>query len=163
GMYIPAMPVLMREFTVDAGTVQFGLTSNLAGMAIGQFLAGPLSDRVGRRRPLLVSLGISAVASLGCAVVNQLEVFILLRFIQGAAGAMGMVLASVIVTDMFTGGTLLRMFSILAMIGTLGPIVAPVLGTWWLQSQQWQGMFVVCAVVAALTVVLAAWLLPATL
>src|SRR5699024_5326090 len=163
GSYISAMPQVMESFAESPGRVQLALTSNLLGMALGQLAVGPIADRTGRRRPLVVSLAVSVLATLACAVASDLPTLAAARFLQGVSGAMGMILASVIATDALVGRRLLSAFSMMAMVGTVGPIVAPGVGTWWLRFGDWRGMFVFCAVLSAVCLVASLGLVPETL
>ena len=163
GSYISAMPQVMESFAESPGRVQLALTSNLLGMALGQLAVGPIADRTGRRRPLVVSLAVSVLATLACAVASDLPTLAAARFLQGVSGAMGMILASVIATDALVGRRLLSAFSMMAMVGTVGPIVAPVVGTWWLRFGDWRGMFVFCAVLSVVCLVASLGLVPETL
>src|SRR5699024_5337890 len=141
GAYIPSMSQIMADLQQSASAVQLAMTSNLAGMAVGQLAIGPLADRVGRRAPLMISTSLTVAASLACAFAPGLAALITLRFVQGLAGAMGMVLATVLATDLYEGRALLRAFSVLAMIGTIGPVIAPVVGTWLLHFGDWHLQF----------------------
>src|SRR5947209_17074214 len=99
-MYLPALPSLSRDFGTGASQVQLTLSACLLGLALGQVIAGPLSDELGRRRPLLVVLAAYPLASLLCVVAPSVYVLVALRFIQGLAGAAGIVIAPAIGPDL---------------------------------------------------------------
>src|SRR6266545_7893933 len=98
-MYLPALPQLARDLSAGSVPAQLTLTSCVAGLALGQIVAGPMSDTWGRRRPLLIGLAAYSAASLLCAVAPTVETLIALRLIQGASGAAGIVISRAIVRD----------------------------------------------------------------
>jgi DHA1 family bicyclomycin/chloramphenicol resistance-like MFS transporter len=155
-MYLPGLPSLGRTLDAPAWAVQLTLTACLAGLAIGQVLAGPLSDRLGRRRPLLAGVALYAVASLLCAAAPSIAVLVALRFAQGAAGAAGIVIARAIVRDMHSGAAAARFFSLLMLVNGLAPILAPVIGGQVLGVTTWRGVFVVLAAIGVLLLAAAA-------
>jgi DHA1 family bicyclomycin/chloramphenicol resistance-like MFS transporter len=155
-MYLPGLPSLGRTLDAPAWAVQLTLTACLAGLAIGQVLAGPLSDRFGRRRPLLAGVALYAVASLLCAAAPSIAVLVALRFAQGAVGAAGIVIARAIVRDMHSGAAAARFFSLLMLVNGLAPILAPVIGGQVLGVTTWRGVFVVLAAIGVLLVAAAA-------
>jgi DHA1 family bicyclomycin/chloramphenicol resistance-like MFS transporter len=155
-MYLPGLPGLGRDLDAPAWAVQLTLTACLSGLALGQILAGPLSDRFGRRGPLLVGVAAYAVASLLCAVAPSIAVLVVLRFAQGLAGAAGIVIARAIVRDMHSGVAAARFFSLLMLVNGLAPILAPVIGGQVLTVTTWRGVFVVLSAIGALLVVAAA-------
>lgn len=101
-MYLPALPSLSRDIGGSASEAQLTLSACLLGLALGQTIAGPISDALGRRRPLLIGLVAYAIASLVCAFAPSISLFIILRFIQGLAGAAGIVIARAIVRDLYS-------------------------------------------------------------
>lgn len=155
-MYLPALPALGRGFGAPASQVQLTLSGCLLGLALGQTVAGPLSDSLGRRRPLLVGLAAYAVASLLCAFAPSVFVLAALRFLQGCAGAAGIVIARAVVRDLHSGVALARFFSLLLLVNGLAPILAPLFGGQLLRVTSWRGVFVTLAVVGALLFLAAA-------
>src|SRR5213594_4883205 len=109
-MYLPALPSLSRDFGTGASQAQLTLSACLLGLALGQVIAGPLSDKLGRRRPLLVGLAAYALASLLCVVAPSVYALVALRFIQGFAGAAGIVIARAVVRDLHSGVAAARFF-----------------------------------------------------
>lgn len=102
-LYLPALPALGVELGASTSLTQVTITACLAGLASGQLLVGPLSDRFGRRRPLLIGVGVYVVASVLCAVSPTVEVLIMARLLQGLAGSTGMVIAQAAGRDHFGG------------------------------------------------------------
>jgi MFS transporter, DHA1 family, multidrug resistance protein len=149
-MYLPGLPELGRSLDAPAWAVQLTLTACLAGLALGQIVAGPLSDRFGRRGPLLVGVAAYAVASALCALAPSVEVLVVLRFAQGIAGAAGIVIARAIVRDMHSGVAAARFFSLLMLVNGLAPILAPVIGGQVLAVTSWRGVFVVLTAIGVL-------------
>lgn len=161
-MYLPALPHLSRSFHASASATQLTLTSCLVGLAAGQLVVGPVSDRFGRRRPLLAGVAAYVAAALACAAAPSVGVLVLARLVLGLAGAAGIVVARAIVRDLFGGDELARIFARLMLVNGLAPIVAPVLGGQVLRFTSWRGIFVVLALVGALLLAAAATL-PETL
>ena len=155
-MYLPAFPEIAREFDTGASHVQLTLTACLLGLAFGQLLIGPLSDRFGRRIPLITALVTYSLASLLCTYASSVGSLIGLRFVQGLAGAGGLVISRAVVRDMHTGAAAVRLFSSLMLVTGLAPILAPIAGGQLLKVTSWEGIFVVLSIVSALIAVLAA-------
>src|SRR6266705_566720 len=162
-MYLPALPSLSRDFGTGASQAQLTLSACLLGLALGQVIAGPISDALGRRRPLLVGLTAYALASLLCVVAPSVYVLVALRFIQGLAGAAGIVIARAVVRDLHSGEALARFFSLLMLVNGLAPILAPLFGGLLLRFTSWRGVFIVLAVIGALLLLAAATSLGETL
>ena len=149
-MYLPALPALGRTFGTGASQIQLTLSAFVLGLALGQIVAGPLSDALGRRRPLLVGLAGYAVTSLLCLLAPSAGALVALRFVQGAAGAAGIVIASAVVRDLYAGVAAARFFSMLMLVSGLAPILAPIIGAQVLRFTSWQGVFIVLAVLGTL-------------
>lgn len=142
-MYLPGLPALAQDLAGTSWQVQLTLTACLIGLAAGQVVAGPLSDTLGRRRPLLVGLFLYTAASLLCAFAPSVPVLIALRVVQGAAGAAGIVIARATVRDLYSGIEMVRFFALIMAITGLAPILAPVIGGQLLIFTSWRGVFVV--------------------
>ncbi|MFC5141632.1 multidrug effflux MFS transporter [Actinomycetospora rhizophila] len=149
--YLPALPALSADLATSPSVTQLSLTACLVGLALGQLVAGPLSDVLGRRRPMLLGAAGFAVASVLCAVAPTIEVLIALRLAQGLLGAVGIVVARAVVRDTSDRTTSARAFATLMLVSGVAPIVAPVLGGQLLRITSWRGVFVVLAVYGALT------------
>lgn len=142
-MYLPAMPAMAEDLRVDAQTVQLTITTFLVGLAVGQLVIGPLSDRTGRRPLLLACTGLCVVASAACAFAPGVELLLAARLLQGLAGAAGIVLGRAIVADTLRESAAARAFSLLMTIGAIAPVVAPLLGGFVDAMIGWRGVFVV--------------------
>lgn len=140
-MYLPALPELAGSLRSTSATAQLSLSACIVGLGAGQLLVGPLSDRWGRRRPLLVGLVLFAVVSGLCATTRSIDVLVVLRLLQGIGGAAGIVLCRAIVADRFAGVAAAAYFSTIAAINGLAPILAPVLGAQVLQVGTWRTVF----------------------
>ncbi|HEX6457712.1 MAG TPA: Bcr/CflA family multidrug efflux MFS transporter [Thermoleophilaceae bacterium] len=146
-MYLPGLPAMARSFHASASEAQLTLTACLVGLAAGQLLAGPLSDRLGRRPPLLLGVAAYSAASLACALAPTVQVLTGLRLVQGLAGAAGIVISRAAVRDMYSGVRAARFFSILMLVNGLAPILAPVIGGQILKVTSWRGVFVTLAAI----------------
>ncbi|AJS60490.1 multidrug effflux MFS transporter [Paenibacillus sp. IHBB 10380] len=156
-MYLPSLPLLADDLHTSTSYAQLSLTACMAGLAIGQLLAGPLSDVRGRRKPLIIGLILYTLSSLLCIIVPSIWSFVALRFIQGAAGAAGIVISRAIVRDLYSGTELTKFFALLMLVNGAAPIIAPVAGGQLLEFTTWRGVFVVLSligVVALLAVIL---------
>ena len=162
-MYLPSLPRISRDLHASASAVQLTITGCLIGIAIGQLLIGPISDRQGRRRPLLVGIGAFVISSLACSLVSSVYQLDGLRFLQGLGGAAGIVIARAIVRDLFEGPIAARFFSTLMLVTGLGPILAPQIGAEILQVTSWRGIFLTLAVIASVLFVTALVKVPETL
>jgi DHA1 family bicyclomycin/chloramphenicol resistance-like MFS transporter len=149
-MYLPSLPAVTRSLHAPAATVQLTLTACLAGMALGQLVVGPMSDRWGRRRPLLTGLAVYVVATALCALAPTVEVLVAFRLAQGLAGAAGIVIARAVVRDLYQGVAMARFFSTLMLISGVAPVVAPLIGGQILRVTDWRGVFVVLTAVGVL-------------
>lgn len=162
-MYVPAFPLVGHDLAVSATQVQLTLTTFFVGMALGQLVGGPASDRLGRRVPLLVSLAVLAVASVVCAFSPTITVMMAARLVQGFSGGWAMVIARSIVVDLTRGAALVRAMNVVAGASGIAPIVGPLIGAAILQLSHWRVSFWVVAAVAALMFVAVAVGMPETL
>ncbi|HRD26949.1 MAG TPA: multidrug effflux MFS transporter [Caulobacter sp.] len=149
-MYLPAFPAMGAALGADAGQQQATLAVFLFGMAIGQFLYGPASDRFGRRTPILVGITVYVAASIACALATGPEWMIAARFVQALGGCAGAVVARAVVRDQFDHTETARMLSLLTLIMGLAPILAPVSGAVVLQALGWRAIFWVLAAFGAI-------------
>ncbi len=155
-MYLPAFPALSAELGASESATQLTLTGMLAGLAVGQLVVGPLSDAVGRRRPLITGLFLHALASVLAALAPTIGILAGVRVLQGFAGAAISVVAMATVRDLFSGYAVARLMSRLMLVVGLAPILAPSLGGLVLEWTSWRGIFGVLAVTAVLLTVVAA-------
>lgn len=142
-MYLPTLPAMGRYFQTSASMVQLGLSASMLGLAIGQLLFGPWSDRVGRRQPLLISLWLFVVATFLCIISPSIEFFLAARLGQGLAGSGGIVLARSIAADRFSGAQLTKALAIVGAINGLAPVLAPIVGGLCADSLGWRGIFAI--------------------
>jgi len=149
-MYLPAMPAIAADLHTDPASAQQTMSVFLIGMALGQLLYGPISDRVGRRPPLMVGIAIFIVMSIGCAFAQTIGALIVLRFLQALGACVGQVLARAVVTDVYDRREAPRMFSLLMLVMGLAPILAPIGGGWVLAVADWQAIFLALAVFGVL-------------
>jgi DHA1 family bicyclomycin/chloramphenicol resistance-like MFS transporter len=163
-MYLPALPELATSLNSSAGSAQLSLSACIIGLGVGQLVVGPFSDRLGRRPPLLTGLFFFIVTSALCAVTTNMTLLIVLRLLQGTAGAAGIVLCRAIVADRFSGKIAAGYFSTIAAINGLAPILAPVIGAQVLRIGTWRTVFWVLTgigvILAGLTLVLVKESLP---
>ena len=162
-LYLPAFPVLEADFQTTAAAIQLTLTGTMIGFALGQLIVGPLSDKVGRRVPLLSVTALHVAASVAAALAPTLELLSAARVLQGAGAAAGGVVAAAIVRDLFGGRRLVVMLSRLALVSGVAPVLAPLVGSALLLVMPWRGIFVVLAVYGAVMLVSAIVFLPETL
>lgn len=155
-LYLPALPRLGRDLGVTAASVEVTLTMCVVGIAVGQLLVGPLSDTLGRRRPLLAGLVLFIASSLGCAAAPSIAVLDVLRLLQGISGATGIVIARAMVRDMYSGVEAARLYATLGAIIPLAPILAPTVGGAILLVTSWRGIFAVQAGVGVVLLAAAA-------
>ncbi len=151
--YLPALPALSGYFATTASCVQFSLTFSMIGLAVGQLIIGPLSDKYGRKQPLLISLYLFCLSTLGCLYAPDIYWFVFFRLIQGLAGAGGVVISKSIAIDLYQGRELTRFFSMLSSVQGLAPIGAPVLGGVLLEMTDWKGIFWVLLGIGAFLII----------
>lgn len=153
-MYLPALPEMAEVFHCEASVVQLGLTFCMVGLALGQLLFGPASDKYGRRPVLVLTLFIFVGASLLCFLSTSISVFIAARFMQGIGGAGGIVLSRSIAADIYSGRELAKLIAILSAINNIAPVAAPVAGGGVAHAWGWQGIFVALFALGALLVIM---------
>lgn len=147
-MYLPGFPAISAEFDVSRSLVQYTMTAFLAGLAIGQLLYGPLSDRIGRKLPLCAGMLLYTAASVGCLLVNDISTLIAWRFVQGAGACAGIVIGRAMVRDRYGPVGSARAFSLLLLIMAIGPMIAPLIGGW-MVGFGWRKIFLVLASLGA--------------
>lgn len=162
-MYLPALPGVSDDFHTTASLAQLSITACLAGLALGQLIFGPLSDIVGRKRPLLLTLTAYAAASILCVFSSSIWMFIILRFIQGAAAAAGIVIARASSRDLYTGKDLTKFMALLALVNGAAPILAPIFGGIVLNWVSWRAIFMILAGIGLVMLLAVTLMLPETL
>lgn len=152
-LYLPAFPEMTAELQASATAVQLTLTAFLLGLTFGQLLFGPLSDRVGRRGPLIVGALLCVIASAVAATAPTVGVLIAARFAQGFTGAAGLVIGRAVISDLATGKAAGRAFSLMMIVGGVAPVAAPFAGGLLVGPFGWRGiLWVVCAIAVAMLV-----------
>ena len=152
--YLPAFAQMADDLGVSASSVQLTMTTFLVGIALGQLTIGVLSDRVGRRPPLLWGSVLALVASVGAALAPSLPILLGARFLQGLGGAAGMVLGRAVISDRSRGITAARALSVVMAIQGIAPVVAPIL----VEPVGWRGILgVVAAFTGVLVIMVALW------
>lgn len=162
-VYLPALPGLAADFGVSQSVAAVTISTFLAGIAVGQLVAGPISDLLGRRAPLLASLALFAAASLVCAAAPGVASLAVARFFQGFCAAGGIVIARAMVRDVYDGAAAARALSRILMVYGLAPVLAPLIGAGLLLVTDWRGVFLLLLIFATVLLLAAALLLPETL
>ncbi len=153
-MYLPALPSIGRNLHADAGAVQMSLTVFFIAVSMGQSVCGPLSDMFGRKVPLYCGLALFAAASLGCALAPNIGTLIAFRFVQGLAACAGMVIPRAVVRDLHTGVDATRLMSLLMLVFSVSPLLAPLTGSFVIQLAGWRAVFWAVLLAALLGMVL---------
>ena len=142
-LYLAAFPAMVTDLHTTATAVQLTLTAFLLGLAAGQLLFGPLSDRFGRVRPLVVGAAVCVLASAATVFAPSIEILIGARFFQGVAGAAGMVIGRAIIADLASGKAAARAFSLMMIVGGVAPVIAPLAGGFLVGPIGWRGALAV--------------------
>ena len=162
-MYLPSLPTVADDFGSTASLAQLSITSCLIGLALGQLVFGPLSDIVGRKKPLIITVTIYTIVSLLCYLSPSIWLFIILRFIQGTAAASGIVIARAASRDMYSGKELTKFMALLALVNGAAPILAPLFGGVILNWFTWRTIFVFLAMIGLVMLISVSFTLPETL
>ncbi|MYL21577.1 Bcr/CflA family efflux MFS transporter [Halobacillus litoralis] len=162
-MYLPALPTIADELGTTTSMTQLSLTACLIGLAVGQLVMGPLSDVRGRKKPLIIALGVYMLASFLCLFTGSIWSFVALRLLQGLSGAAGLVISRATARDLFSGPELTKFFALLMLVNGLAPILAPVAGGQLLQVMPWRGIFGVLTGLGLIMLLAAALFLEETL
>ncbi len=159
-MYLPVFPAIAAGLRTDIAHVGLSLTSYFIGMAIGQIAYGPVMDRHGRKKPLIIGLLVYIAAALGCAFSPSINFLISLRLFLALGGCVGLVGSRAVVRDLFSGSEIARVLSLLMMVFGIAPIVAPTIGGLVVASLGWRSIFLILAAIAVLVVIAVSWRLP---
>ncbi|MDO4165066.1 MAG: multidrug effflux MFS transporter [Bacteroides sp.] len=152
-MYLPSLPSMGHYFNTTSSMVQLGLTTSMIGLAIGQIFFGPLSDRYGRRLPLLVAMWLFIVSTLLCLFSQNIHQFIAFRLLQGMAGAGGIVISRSVATDKYSGHELAKMLAVIGAINGVAPVAAPIVGGVFTEMVGWRGIFCILLVLGAILLI----------
>lgn len=140
-MYLPSLPSMGEYFSTSSSMIQLGLTTSMIGLAVGQIFFGPLSDRYGRRLPLLSGMWLFIVSTLLCLFSQNIEQFVAFRLLQGIAGAGGIVISRSVATDKYSGHELAKMLAVIGAINGVAPVAAPIVGGLLTDAIGWKGIF----------------------
>lgn len=158
--YLASLPSIGAEFGAPDWATQLTLTGYLIVLGLGQIIAGPLTDAVGRRRPVLIGIAVFVLASVLAAAAPSMAVLVAARLLQGAGAAVAFVSANSAVRDRATGDAATRLFSVLMSVGMIAPILAPVLGGFIDEAAGWRAVFLTLAGIGALSLIVVARFLP---
>jgi DHA1 family bicyclomycin/chloramphenicol resistance-like MFS transporter len=162
-MYLSAFPSIQQDFQTSYALVELSLSAFFIGMAFGQLAYGPLADRYGRKRPLILGMGLYMLATLGCGLSTRIEMLIAFRVLQAFGGCAGMVITRAIVRDLFPRERSASFFSSLMLVMGLAPILAPLIGSFVNQAWGWRAIFFTLSGLNFLCMLSIAFLLPETL
>ncbi len=162
-MYVPSFPRVAHDLAATAGEVSLTLTSFFLGMGLGQIIGGPVSDQLGRRRPLVGGILLTLVASVACALAPSIPLMVLARLAQGFGGGWSVVVARAVIVDLAQGPQLVQVMNLLMGVGGIGPIVAPLLGAVIQHVWMWRGAFWVLSLAAVFMLVGALAVIPESL
>ena len=140
-MYLPALPQIGKSLQADINAVQMSLTAFFISMGVGQLIYGPVSDMLGRKLPLYFGLALFTVASVGCALATDINTLVWLRFVQGLGAAAGMAIPRAVVRDLHTGADAARLMSLLMLVFSVSPILAPLVGSVVIALGSWRSVF----------------------
>ncbi|MET9224492.1 multidrug effflux MFS transporter [Lentzea sp. NPDC003310] len=162
-LYLPAFPRMAAELGTSDTAVQLTLTMFLLGLAAGQLVFGPLSDRWGRRGPLLAGSAVFVGVSVLAALAPTIEVLLAARLVQGLTAAAGMVIGRAVIADLATGRAAARAFSLMMIVGGVAPVVAPLVGSLLVDGIGWRGVLFVLAGLAVAMLAGSVTVVPETL
>ena len=148
-LYLPLLPALTLDLDAATSMAQLTVTACLIGLAVGQLVAGPLSDRFGRRMPLLIGVVAYIITSIWCAIAPSVEMLVIARFVQGLTGGVGIVIAQAAGRDLYSGAALIRYFGRVTVLSGLAAIIGPLLGGLLATVTDWRGLFVFLAGIGA--------------
>lgn len=161
-MYLPGFQRIAQDLYTDEQHVAFTLTSYFIGIALGQLFYGPIVDKYGRKKPLLFGLGIYILAAIGCALSPMIEVMIGMRFLQALGGCVGMVASTAIISDVYEVQYRARAFSSIMLVMGVAPLIAPSVGSFFVEKWDWEFIFYFLAIFAGIVFLLIQFLLPET-
>ncbi|MCL2534148.1 MAG: multidrug effflux MFS transporter [Nocardiaceae bacterium] len=162
-MYLPALPDIAAALDSSSSGAQLTITGTLIGLALGQLVIGPLSDTLGRKRPLVAGIALHVVASVLAVFAGSIEILGVLRVFQGVGAAAAAVVTMAMVRDLFSGSTVAVVISRLMLVLGVAPVIAPSVGGALLVALDWRGIFAVLAVVGTAIALIAVFALPETL
>src|SRR5438874_3170509 len=152
-MYLPAFPSIARGLHTTVAEVSLSLSSFFIGISAGQLLYGPLLDRFGRKKPLLIGLVLYIIASVGCLTANTIQMLIALRFLQAIGSCAAAVASIAMVRDLFPVKDNAKVFALLMLVVGASPMIAPTVGGYVTAAFGWQWVFIILAIIALLILV----------
>jgi DHA1 family bicyclomycin/chloramphenicol resistance-like MFS transporter len=161
-MYLPALPTIAADLAASTAATQMTLMVFFLALGICQIAYGPVSDMVGRKPPLYFGLALFTAGSIGCGAAGSIEWLIFFRFIQGIGAASTMVIPRAVIRDLHTGIEATRLMSLVMLVLSVSPILAPLTGSALIVPFGWRAVFVAVTVVAVLSFMLVAVSLPET-
>lgn len=162
-LYLPSFINMGEHFNTSLSNVQISLTTFLAGFAVGQLFWGPMADRFGRKKPILLSLVIFTVASILCIWVSKIEYLWILRFFQAIGGCAGVVISRAIVSDVFDKSKSLQVYGVLMIIMGVAPILGPIIGNLIQDYYTWKGVFILMTILGLFSFIITLLFLPETI
>ena len=151
-MFLPGLPELKNDFNTTTANAQLTLSLFMIGLGLGNLIVGPISDSIGRKKPLVISMIIFALASLGIVFVENIWIMVFLRFVQGFTGGAGAVISRAIASDMYRGNELTKFLALLMLVNGVAPVIAPALGGLILSFAVWRMVFVILTLFGVLMV-----------
>lgn len=161
-LYLPAFPSMVTDLSTSASGVQLSLTAFLIGAGLGQLIFGPLSDRIGRRGPLIVGMALYVISGIAAALAPSIAVLIIARLAQGMTGSAGMVIGRAMIADVARGRQAARAMSTMMTVAGVAPVVAPITGGLFADSIGWRGLLWIVAALALISLIAAVMFLPET-
>ena len=152
-LYLPALPLMSNYFSASTSTIQLTLTGSMVGLALGQLLIGPISDKLGRKKPLVISLIVYLISTIAIIILPNIYAMIFLRFIQGISSAGAVVISRAVSTDLYRGREMAQFFALLMAVNGLAPILSPVLGSLLLEFTDWRGIFIALAIIGIIIII----------
>lgn len=150
-MYLPGFPAMAKDLHTSINTIAYSLSSFFIGLCVGQLISGPLLDRYGRKRPLIIGLVLYIAASIGCVLVHTSDALIALRFVQALGCCVSLVAPRAITRDVFPLEDNAKVLSLLILLLGVSPILAPTFGSYVVAFYKWQDVFIILALIAAIT------------
>lgn len=152
-MFLPGLPEIQNDFSTTTANAQLTLSLFMIGLGLGNLFVGPISDSVGRKKPLIIALVIFTLASLGIVFVHNIWLMVFLRFVQGFTGGAAAVISRAVASDMYHGNELTKFLALLMLVNGVAPVIAPALGGLILSVSVWRMVFIILTIFGVLMVV----------
>jgi len=161
-MYLPALPAIAADLETVPGAVQLSVMALFAAVGLCQVIYGPISDMYGRRAPLFVGMILYTIGGIGCALAANIEMLIAMRFLQGVGACAGMTIPRAIIRDLHTGPSAARLLSLVMLVFSVSPMLAPLTGSIVSELIGWRAIFWTLSLLGVLGFLLALVALPET-